>query len=155
MGTWTYRAFMSTSQNAHLLREVYAELARGNTRALSDVMADDVSWTFPGAWSWAGTWTSKRSVLGDFLRPLMTQFADYRAEADEILAVGDRVIARVRATATTVRGDAYPQHYCFIYTLADGRITEVVEYCDTALVERVLELVSPGSAPPGSVDRKP
>jgi uncharacterized protein len=35
-------------------------------------------------------------------------------------------------------GQAYRQTYCFVFRVADGRITEVVEHCDTALVERVL-----------------
>ncbi|MBP2192715.1 nuclear transport factor 2-like protein [Nocardia goodfellowii] len=37
-----------------------------------------------------------------------------------------------------MRGEDYHQTYCFLFRLAEGRIVEVVEHCDTALVERVL-----------------
>jgi hypothetical protein len=70
----------------------------------------------------------------------MAQFADYRASAEEIIAEGDVVVVRAHASATTVRGEAYPQAYCYVFRVAGGRIAEVLEYCDTALVERVLEL---------------
>jgi ketosteroid isomerase-like protein len=30
--------------------------------------------------------------------------------------------------------------YCYLFTVRDGRPIDVLEYCDTALVERVPEL---------------
>ena len=74
------------------------------------------------------------------LGPLMGQFTEYRARAEEILADGDRVVVRATADAMTARGDPYPQSYCYVFQVRDGRLTEVHEYCDTALVERVLAL---------------
>jgi ketosteroid isomerase-like protein len=74
--------------------------------------------------------------------PVMAQLdGSYRIEPDIILADGDRVVVQARGHGTTKRGDAYDQTYCFIFRLADGRITEVIEHCDTALVERVLDPV--------------
>jgi ketosteroid isomerase-like protein len=35
-------------------------------------------------------------------------------------------------------GERYDNHYCFIFHFRDGKIAEVVEYCDTDLEERVL-----------------
>jgi uncharacterized protein len=70
----------------------------------------------------------------------MEQFSDYRVRAEEILADGERVVVRATAEATTVRGEGYPQVYCYVFTVRDGRLIDVLEYCDTALVERVLEL---------------
>jgi ketosteroid isomerase-like protein len=67
----------------------------------------------------------------------MAQFETYRSEADLIVADGDHVGVQARAIATTKRGDAYPQTYCLVFRVADGRLTELVERCDTALVERV------------------
>ncbi|WP_030166613.1 nuclear transport factor 2 family protein [Spirillospora albida] len=130
---------MSAEANKKLLRGIFEEMARGNTRPMGDAMADDFRWVFPGNWSWAGTWEPKKTVLEGLLRPLMAQFAEYRSEAHHILAEGDRVIVQARADAVTHRGDRYDQNYCFIYRVAEGRLTEVIEYCDTALVERVLD----------------
>ncbi|MGY1941014.1 MULTISPECIES: nuclear transport factor 2 family protein [Nocardia] len=125
-------------ENKKLLADIFEQMSLGNTRALSDAMADDFRWVFPGDWSWSGTWEPKSAVLAGLLRPLMAQFTAYRSTAELILAEDDRVVVRARAQAVTTRGETYDQIYCFLFRVADGKLREVVEYCDTALVERVL-----------------
>ena len=130
---------MSALHNKRLIWGIFAELGLGNTRALADALADDARWTFPGSWSWSGTWAPKTEVIDGLLRPLMAQFpGGYRCEAEFVLAEGDRVVVQAHGRATTARGDAYDQTYLFIFRIRNGQITEVVEHCDTALVERVL-----------------
>jgi uncharacterized protein len=130
-----------TEDNRKLLRDIFDQLAIGNGRPLVDAMAEDCRWVFPGDWSWAGTWESKREIVAGLLQPLMAQFESYRSEADLILADGDRVVVQARGYATTTRGERYHQTYCFVYRVAGGRLAEIVEHCDTALVERVLDPV--------------
>lgn len=131
---------MNTVENKQLLRGIFDRMAKGDVGALGAAMADDCRWIFPGHWSWSGTWEPKSEVLQGLLRPLMNQFADgYRMEADFLLAEGDRVVVQARGYGITRRGENYHQTYCLIFRLADGRITEIVEHCDTALVERVLD----------------
>ncbi|MDE1673606.1 MULTISPECIES: nuclear transport factor 2 family protein [Nocardia] len=125
-------------ENKKLLADIFEQMSLGNTRALSDAMADDFRWVFPGDWSWSGTREPKSAVLAGLLRPLMAQFTAYRSTAELILAEDDRVVVRARAQAVTTRGETYDQIYCFLFRVADGKLREVVEYCDTALVERVL-----------------
>ncbi|MET9026827.1 nuclear transport factor 2 family protein [Nocardia sp. NPDC004168] len=129
---------MTAIDNKRLLTEIFEQMSLGNTRALSDAMADDFRWVFPGDWSWSGTWQPKSAVLEGLLRPLMAQFAEYRSAAETIVAEDDRVVVQARAEAVTTRGETYNQTYCFIFRVAEGKLREVVEYCDTALVERVL-----------------
>lgn len=130
---------MDAHENKLLLERVFAEMAAGRPGALTAVMADDFRWVFPGEWSWAGVWEPKEAVVRGLLRPLMAQFDGYRSVAHDIVAEGDQVVVRARADATTKRGERYDQHYCFVFRVRDGLLYEVVEYCDTALVERVLE----------------
>jgi ketosteroid isomerase-like protein len=131
---------MDTAQNKKLLKDIFDQMAQGNLRAMSEAMAEDFRWVFPGNWSWAGSWGPKSVAVGGLLRPLMAQFAgDYRSEADLILAEGDRVVVQARGYGTTKRGEPYHQTYCYIFRVADGHLTEVMEHCDTALVERVLD----------------
>ncbi|MQY03975.1 nuclear transport factor 2 family protein [Actinomadura macrotermitis] len=135
-----------SNENKELIRGVFAEMAKGNTRALSDVMSDDFRWVFPGNWSWSGEWGPKSVALKGLLRPLMEQFeGGYRSEADLILADGDRVVVQARGHAVTRSGDRYDQTYCYIFRVAGGQVTEVVEHCDTALVERVLDPIVRGA----------
>ena len=130
---------MSATENKQLLHEIFEQMARGNVAALGEAMAEDFRWVFPGDWSWSGTWEPRQVVVDELLRPLMAQFESYRSEAELILADGDRVVVQARSRATTKRGDPYDQTYCFIFRVRDGRLTELVEHCDTALVDRVLD----------------
>lgn len=130
---------METENNKRLLADIFEALAHGDGRPFREAMAEDFRWVFPGNWSWSGIWGPKEVVLRDLLGPLMAQFVGrYRSEADLILADGDRVVVQARGHATTVRGEPYEQTYCYVFRVANGRLTEVVEHCDTALVERVL-----------------
>jgi uncharacterized protein len=132
---------LSTQENRQLLTTIFDALAQGETRPFSDAMAEDFRWRFAGEWSWVRDWgQTKREVGEKLLQPLMAQFSDYRACAQEIIADEDRVVVRATATATTSNGDPYPQAYCYVFRVEGGRLTEVLEYCDTALVERVLRL---------------
>lgn len=132
----------TTSQhNRELISSIFTALASGDTGPFARAMSDDFRWRFAGDWSWVRDWgDSREQVRSSLLAPLMAQFAEYRASAEEIIVDGDRVVVRARAKARTVRGEDYPQAYCYVFRLAAGSVTEVIEYCDTALVERVLEL---------------
>lgn len=132
---------MNTQDNKRLLTAIFDSLSAGDTRPFTDAMSENFRWRFAGEWSWVRDWGStKQEVRQNLLQPLMAQFADYRSSAEEIIADGDRVVVRAVAEATTTTGEAYPQAYCYVFRLQSGRITEVLEYCDTALVERVLAL---------------
>lgn len=130
---------MSVNENRALLQNIFERMAAGDTRALSDAMAPEFRWTFPGHWSWSGSWEPKTTAVQGLLRPLMAQFTDYRISADAVHADGDRVVVQAHSAATTIRGEVYDQYYCFVFRVEAGQLLEVTEYCDTALVERVLE----------------
>ena len=64
--------------------------------------------------------------------------------ATSILGDADRVIVEGQGRSTTVRGEPYDNRYCFVLTMAEGRIVRLTEYMDSALVER--RLTAPGIA---------
>ncbi|MGI5132072.1 nuclear transport factor 2 family protein [Pseudonocardia sp. CA-107938] len=134
------------TEAATFVQDVFDRVAVGDVPALSAAMSDDVRWVFPGTWSWSGTWSGREQVVHGLLRPLMTQFASYRLDGQVVLAEGDRVAVRAQATATTVTGQDYPQLYLLLITVRDRQIVEIVEHCDTGLVERVLEPMVPPAA---------
>ena len=130
---------MSAVENKQLLQVIFAELAKGNSRPLVESMADEVCWTVAGSTAWAGTYRGKPSVLQEVLIPLGRRFAQpYRATAERFIAEGDTVAVEARGEATTRAGLAYNNHYCFLYRLAGGKLREITEYCDTALIEAAL-----------------
>jgi ketosteroid isomerase-like protein len=62
----------------------------------------------------------------------------YESHPDFFLADEDRVVVQTRGHTTTIRGEAYDNTYCLIFRIVGDSVTEIVEHCDTALVERVL-----------------
>ncbi|HEV7765290.1 MAG TPA: nuclear transport factor 2 family protein [Thermoanaerobaculia bacterium] len=128
-----------TLQNKDLIRVAFDELSNGNSRALLDLMADDVTWRVMGTTPWSRTYVGKTSVIYDLLRPLGAQLVDrYRASAERVLSDGEFVIVQAIGNATTKLGVPYNNEYCFVYRFEDGLIREVTEYLDTALLLNAL-----------------
>jgi ketosteroid isomerase-like protein len=128
------------NENKRVIEHVYAELARGNSRPFVDALADDVRWRMIGSTAWSGVYEGKEAVLKTLLAPLRAQFSgQYTARAERLIAEGDLVVAEVRGRVETTRGGRYDNTYCFIFRLAEGKISEMTEYLDTALVDAALQ----------------
>jgi ketosteroid isomerase-like protein len=61
-----------------------------------------------------------------------------RTVAHRFIAEGDYVIVEARGDNVTKAGQRYDNEYCFVFRLSDGKISEVKEYSDTALIDAVL-----------------
>ena len=134
---------VSASPNKRIIEEVFAELAKGNGKPFVDAMADDFTWILTGTTKWSRTYRGKQAVRRELLAPLFTQFADrYTNTARRILADGDFVVVECQGQTTTRSGKPYNNTYCYIIRMQDGKMRELTEYLDTALVEAVL-------SPPG------
>lgn len=129
---------MSTAENKTLLQRIFDELSKGNSRPFVESLSDDIRFTVIGTTKWSGSHGGKKAVLDDLLRPLTAQFADrYKAIAHQFVAEGDLIVVEFRGAVTTKSGVPYNNTYCWVCRMADGKIVELTEYCDTALVETV------------------
>jgi ketosteroid isomerase-like protein len=61
-----------------------------------------------------------------------------RTVARHFTAEGDTVIVEAKGDNVTKTGIRYDNDYCMVWRLQNGRVKEIREYCDSALVERVL-----------------
>ena len=130
---------MSANDNTELMQEIFAGLANRDDTRLIERMADDFCWINIGSNKWSGTFEGKAAVLRDLLAPLRKKLAHRsRTEARRFIAEGDFVVVEARGDNFTRAGKRYDNEYCFVFRLSDGRITEVKEYSDTALIEAVL-----------------
>ena len=103
-------------------------------------MTEDFTWRMMGETAWSGTYSGKADVRGRMLKALFDQFdTSYRSVASRIHADGDFVIVECQGEVTTKRGLPYNNSYCFVIRMRDGKIAELTEYFDTALVDRALE----------------
>ena len=89
--------------------------------------------------SWSRRLEGQDAVRARLLKPLFALFAtQYRARAVNLVAEGDFVIAEVRGDVLTKRGESYDNESCIVFRFRGSKIAEIVEYCDTDLIERVL-----------------
>jgi ketosteroid isomerase-like protein len=130
---------MSTAANKELMTEIYDELAKGNRMPFQNAMAEDFRWIMKGRTAWSKTYEGRDAVREELIKPLYAQFADdYKNRALRIFADGDFVIVECEGSVTTTSGKPYNNQYCLIFRLEHGKIKEMTEYLDTALVNEVL-----------------
>ena len=129
---------MEIAQNKQVVLDFYEAGARGDMDACFALLADDIVWTNIGSTKFSGTFNGKQMLLEQLLGPLFGQLkAGIRSEIEQLTAEGDRVVAQTSGIAETVDGKAYNNSYCQVIRIADGKIAEVKEYFDTALVDAV------------------
>ena len=99
----------------------------------------DYAWALAGQSDWSRRFEGQEAVRRDLLAPLFGLFADtYTALGDHLIAEGDQVVAEVRGSVLTKTGQRYDNHYCFVFHFRGDKIAEILEDCDTALIDRVL-----------------
>ena len=127
------------NENKQLIEQVFAELAAGNAKPFTDVLGDDVRWTIIGSTKWSRTFAGKAAVLTELFTPLRAQIAGrIQVTAHRFIAENDLVVVEASGQSTTKHGAPYNNSYCWIYRLANGKVQELTEYLDTALVEAAL-----------------
>jgi uncharacterized protein len=130
---------MTPTENKAIIQAIMDARARRDHGAFIAAMSDDFVWRIIGSTAWSGEYLGKTQVQERLLKPLYRQFtAASSITATRILAEGDCVVVECHGNATTVAGQLYANTYCLVIRMADGKLREMTEYMDTALVERVL-----------------
>ena len=94
-----------------------------------------------GQYSWSHTFTGKQSILNDLhghVRDLLVERV--RTLAHRFIADDDCVVVEAKGSNLTKTGVRYDNDYCLVFQFADGKISEIREYCDSVLTEKALGL---------------
>jgi uncharacterized protein len=140
----TEKPLMSAKANKNLIEEIFAAAGHPDSavrdRALFTAsLADDVTWTVMGQYSWSRTFHGKDAILNDLLGQVRSALVDRgRTIAHRFIAEGDYVVVEAKGDNLTKTGMRYDNDYCLVYRLQDGRIKEIREYCDSVLTETAL-----------------
>ena len=131
---------MSVIQHKDLLAHVFAETAKGNGRPFVEALSDEIAWTVKGSTPWSKTYRGKRVVVKELLRPLAAQLAgENTITAFRFVGEGDFVVVEGQGHNRTKSGKDYANTYCWVFRFAAGKVVELTEYADTALIESALE----------------
>ena len=126
---------MGAAENKQLMRNIFAQLAEGDSQMLIDNMDDKIRWRIAAEGTWARTFEGKQAVLTDLFGRLQTKIATrLRILAYRFIAENDLVVVEARGKNNISKsGVPYDNGYCFIFRIADGKVQEVTEYSDTEL----------------------
>lgn len=124
---------MGAAENKEVIRKMNE--AKGLDAMLA-MLADDVRWTLIGNTKFSGTFNGKQELLDRLIHPLFAQMESMgKGVTDNVIAEGDYVVVQTRGTGRrTKTGNDYNNTYCIVYRVADGKVKEVTEYCDTELI---------------------
>jgi len=106
-----------------------------------DCLTDDIVYRTIGTSAASGTWTGKRE-LGD-LEDMVGRIIDggIAMDIDRVHVEAPVAIVEARGhSATRIARERYDNTYCLVLTFRGDLIEEWVEYLDTALVDRVVEI---------------
>jgi ketosteroid isomerase-like protein len=131
---------MGAAENKEIIRNMFAELSKGNGEAFMNTMADNVHFTIIGSTKYSGTFNGKQELVSKLLGPLTAQLeGGLTITPDNLIAEGDYVAMQARGKSNTKAGGTYNNTYCQIFRLANGKVQEVTEYLDTELVTKAFK----------------
>jgi uncharacterized protein len=126
---------MGAAENKELVRNMFAELSKGNAEAFLGAMADNVRFTIIGTSKYSATYNGKQQVINKLLAPLGAQLeGGLSITPDNFIAEGDFVAMQSHGKAMSKNGKPYNNTYCQIFRIANGKVQEMTEYLDTELV---------------------
>jgi uncharacterized protein len=129
---------MTLTENKQTVRDFYSAGNLGDIDRVLTLLADDVTWTNIGSTRYSGTYVGKDQLMSRLLGPLFDNLkGGIQSTVGAVIAEGDHVVVQSRGTAETKDGRPYSNTYCHVFRLRDGKISEVTEYLDTALVNAV------------------
>jgi ketosteroid isomerase-like protein len=130
---------VSAAANKQLVEKIYADAANRSGTTFVDNIADDVCWIVTGQYSWSRTFSGRDAVLNGLMGHFRSLFAARpRTVAHRLIAEDDIVVVEAKGDNVTRTGVRYDNDYCMVWRLEHGKVKEIREYCDSALVERVL-----------------
>ena len=137
---------MSTEGNKALVRHAYEELNKGNLAHIDEFFATDVIAHAPGGEEAHGLEQGKQLFI-----KMWRAFPDHYETVDDMVAEGDKVVARVRWTGThegefqgiAPTGRRVTLKAIAIYRIVGGKIVELWEEADILGMMQQLGVMPP------------
>ena len=131
------------TRNEGIVRRAFEGWAAGGG-VFAELLAPDVVWTIHGSGPVAGTYRGREDFVERASRPLVSRLATPLVpRVHHLWAVGDTVIVRFEAAATTTSGDAYSNQFVWIFRMRDGAVVEAEAFLDLVAYQQVLDTSEP------------
>jgi uncharacterized protein len=118
---------MGAAENAAIVRRGYEAFNSGDMKTLTELFDESAVWRVPGRSSLAGDHEGREAAFAYFGRLGQETGGTFRAELQQLLADGDRVVGIHRNSAKR-DGKQLDVDVCLVFQLENGRITEGAEH---------------------------
>lgn len=132
----------------------WLDMVQGNQDEVWDsykTMNDDMRWTLIGKTLISGTHVGLDAINNDFFSKCWTgdgrgggvqgldQEYGVRLDIQQMVALEDgRVMVICMSDGKGRNGVPYRNEYCWIISVRNGKMAELIEYCDTAMIEEAM-----------------
>ncbi|HMZ61945.1 MAG TPA: nuclear transport factor 2 family protein [Leptospiraceae bacterium] len=121
---------MSLTENKEIIKKFFICMNEQNYKEGFDLLSDELNWWILGNIPVSGNYDKRKISLG--LKMLGRNFEAFRFTLHTMTAEEDRVslIAESNGKRKS-NGKNYNNHYHFLFTVREGKITDVKEFFDT------------------------
>jgi len=138
---------MATSEDTETTRRVIGEFlaarSAGDMERMAALVTEDVEWLPPpsmGIGPFSGRDTVVKALGGGAIGRIF-QPETVQRRVDHVVADGNTAVVQQTLTATTRKGAAYENHYCWVYTFEGDKVAKLVEYADSYYAAKVFGMV--------------
>lgn len=126
--------------NRGLAQKLYDGFAANDVPKVLSTMASDIEWTEAEGYPYAGTYIGPDAVVAAVFVRLATEWEDYQAVPDRLIAEGDTVIALGHYGGRYIAtGKSFRTPFVHVWAVRDGKLAKFVQHTDTAVVQRALQ----------------
>ena len=135
---------MQTSETRAVVQRFLEARAANDRGQIVEVLTDDAEW-YPPASAGFGLFQGLDAVADALTGGAAGRWFDQstvRRTVHRLIAEDDIAVALQQLNATTRKGAAYENQYCWVYRCRDGKIARLDEYVDTLHAALVLGTAS-------------
>ena len=131
---------MSTEKNVQVVKDFFAAIGSGDKPRLLSLVTGDIEWIIPGKdWPLAGTHRG-HAGLENLLQKASETVETSFPEPPEFVAQGDRIlVVGVSTGKIKATNKPFEDHWVFVITVRNGKLTNIREYIDTQALARASE----------------
>jgi len=135
----------SSVRNEATVRAAFDRWRTGGS-VFNGLLSPDIVWTIPGSGQVAGTYRGLRDFVDRASVPLVSRLATPLApEVRNVWAVGNQVIIRFDASATTTSGAPYRNQFVWVFKMKDDLVVEAEAFLDLVAYQQVVDNNQPRS----------
>lgn len=127
--------------NSEIISGLYGAFAEGDVPGVLGAMDPMVNWTEAEGFLYGGTYIGPDAILENVFMKFGTEWEGFSAVPGQIVEEGNTVVALGTYSGKYLKtGNRMEVPFAHVWTLRDGKITRFVQYTDTLVMARMLEL---------------